>query len=574
MLDRLFDPAILVMNKLPFTLKFALVCALFAVPLLFTTAQTVSSRQYAIDAVNKERQGALLASELHDAIIELEQLRDLSVTHRISRDPKLAQMFEDSLQKSRSLLESYAESKTDRQSQLINLSANDIKFALDNFRVNTGSEGDSAFNIFDKVNSIVNEAYTLQLQVFNEHGLLSGRDLLASQIASIITKDLQQPMESLGEARAFGTYFLSAGVMGSQGISTLENTYKQLINLERRLNQRFLILLQTQPQLLDKTNIDTTVLDSMGRTARLVEDKLLLAPELDTAWNQFYTESTASIERINALKKNLLSFLSLHYEVSRETLYRDRYLHAAGITALIILFAYLFIGFYKAIKQSLNKLSGAAMAVAEGELNQKVFIDARDELGELANVLDKMRKQLQVREKQLVELTITDGLTGVRNRKYFNDRLKEQIELCKRSSKPISLLVIDIDHFKSINDTYGHQAGDRCLIEVAQALRISLERVTDEVSRFGGEEFAVFLPSTDLDGAKIVAEQLCNCIRKLCVRYNDQDIKMTISIGVSSSETIDKPTEDNILRLADKALYCAKKGGRDRWEVAIKDERV
>ena len=218
MLDRLFDPAILVMNKLPFTLKFALVCALFAVPLLFTTAQTVSSRQYAIDAVNKERQGALLASELHDAIIELEQLRDLSVTHRISRDPKLAQMFEDSLQKSRSLLESYAESKTDRQSQLINLSANDIKFALDNFRVNTGSEGDSAFNIFDKVNSIVNEAYTLQLQVFNEHGLLSGRDLLASQIASIITKDLQQPMESLGEARAFGTYFLSAGVMGSQGI--------------------------------------------------------------------------------------------------------------------------------------------------------------------------------------------------------------------------------------------------------------------------------------------------------------------------------------------------------------------
>lgn len=572
MLDKLFVPATLVMNKLPFTLKFALVCALFAVPLVFTTAQTVSSRQYAIDAVNKERLGVLLTTELHDAIVELERLRDLSVTHRISNDPKLTRMFEESLQTSRSLLESYAASKTTGQSQLINLSANDIKLALDNFRVNTGSEGDSAFNIFDKVNSIVNEAYTLQSQVFNEHGLLSGRDILASQIASIITKDLQQPMESMGEARAFGTYFLSAGVMGSQGISTLENTYKQLVNLERRLNQRFLILLQTQPELLDKTIVDTSVLESMGRAARLVEDKLLLAPELDTSWHQFYIESTASIERVNALKKNLLSLLSRHYEESGERLYRDRYLHAAAITALIILFIYLFIGFYKAIKQSLNQLSGAAMAVAEGELDKKVTIEARDELGELAIVLDKMRIQLQVREKQLVELTITDGLTGVRNRKYFNERLKEQIELCKRSSKPISLLIIDIDHFKVINDTYGHQAGDLCLIEVAQTLRESLERVTDEVSRFGGEEFAVFLPSTDLDGAKVVAEQLCNCIRGLCVEYNDHDIKMTISIGVSSSETIENPNEDNLLSLADKALYRAKEGGRDRWEYATKDE--
>ena len=572
MLDKLFVPAILLMNKLPFTLKFALVCALFAVPLIFTTAQTVSSRQYAIDAVNKERQGALLATQLHDAIVELERLRDLSVTHRISKDPKLTKMFEESLERSRQLLENYAESKTNGQSQLLNLSANDIKLALDNFRINTGSEGDNAFNIFDKVNSIVNEAYTLQSQVFSEHGLLSGRDILASQIASIVTKDLQQPMDSLGGARAFGTYFLNAGIMGSQGISTLESTFKQLINLERRLNQRFLILLQSQPELLDTSDINTTALESMGRTARLIEDKLLLAPELDTDWNQFYIESSASIERINTLKKDLLSFLSLHYKTTQQTLHMDRYLHAAAITALILIFAYLFIGFYRAIKQSLNKLSEAAMAVAEGELDKKVTLEARDELGKLAIVLDKMRIQLQVREKQLVELTITDGLTGVRNRKYFNERLKEQIELCKRSSKPISLLIIDIDHFKVINDTYGHQAGDLCLIEAAQTLRKSLERVTDEVSRFGGEEFAVFLPSTDLEGAKVVAEQLCNSIRSICVQCNDHDIKMTISIGVSSSETIEKPNEDNLLSLADKALYRAKEGGRDRWEYATKDE--
>lgn len=572
MLDKLFVPAILLMNKLPFTLKFALVCALFAVPLIFTTAQTVSSRQYAIDAVNKERQGALLATQLHDAIVELERLRDLSVTHRISKDPKLTKMFEESLERSRQLLENYAESKTNGQSQLLNLSANDIKLALDNFRINTGSEGDNAFNIFDKVNSIVNEAYTLQSQVFSEHGLLSGRDILASQIASIVTKDLQQPMDSLGGARAFGTYFLNAGIMGSQGISTLESTFKQLINLERRLNQRFLILLQSQPELLDTSDINTTALESMGRTARLIEDKLLLAPELDTDWNQFYIESSASIERINTLKKDLLSFLSLHYKTTQQTLHMDRYLHAAAITALILIFAYLFIGFYRAIKQSLNKLSEAAMAVAEGELDKKVTLEARDELGKLAIVLDKMRIQLQVREKQLVELTITDGLTGVRNRKYFNERLKEQIELCKRSSKPISLLIIDIDHFKVINDTYGHQAGDLCLIEAAKTLRKTLERVTDEVSRFGGEEFAVFLPSTDLEGAKVVAEQLCNSIRSICVQCNDHDIKMTISIGVSSSETIEKPNEDNLLSLADKALYRAKEGGRDRWEYATKDE--
>lgn len=176
-----------------------------------------------------------------------------------------------------------------------------------------------------------------------------------------------------------------------------------------------------------------------------------------------------------------------------------------------------------------------------------------------------MRVQLKDREQQLLDMTVTDTLTGVKNRKYFNEQLKECMALCRKTDQPTSLLMMDIDHFKCVNDTYGHTVGDKCLQLVAKTLQDNLSRPGDVVARYGGEEFAVLLPATDEIGAITIAERLCRSIRELSLNIEENEIDIRISIGISTSNLIPNCLEERLVNLADEALYKAKKTGRDRW---------
>ncbi|QSX35563.1 diguanylate cyclase [Shewanella avicenniae] len=173
-------------------------------------------------------------------------------------------------------------------------------------------------------------------------------------------------------------------------------------------------------------------------------------------------------------------------------------------------------------------------------------------------------RELNEANQKLIEQAQVDSLTGVRNRASFEKRLQAEGRISRRQQTPLALMMLDIDHFKVINDTYGHLAGDDILKQVAFNLRENLKRPSDLVCRFGGEEFAIILPNTDAEGALVLAEMLRETIAQLEITWDNARVPLTVSIGVSAAIVA---SDDHIKRLlseADKALYQAKGAGRNR----------
>ncbi len=171
--------------------------------------------------------------------------------------------------------------------------------------------------------------------------------------------------------------------------------------------------------------------------------------------------------------------------------------------------------------------------------------------------------ELEVANRKLEALSSTDGLTGLYNRRYFDERLDLEVGRSSRNG-PLSLLMIDVDLFKPLNDTYGHLAGDDCLRKIAQIIAGGVSRKADVVTRFGGEEFAVILPDTNADGARNRAEIIRRGIAEdLSFTWEDKPLKVTVSIGVATVAPGGRVLPDDMIATADKALYEAKRNGRD-----------
>lgn len=184
----------------------------------------------------------------------------------------------------------------------------------------------------------------------------------------------------------------------------------------------------------------------------------------------------------------------------------------------------------------------------------------------LARLVNEKTEELRKANEELHHLANFDGLTKVGNRRLFEDFLKNEWNRAIRSKSEISLILLDIDHFKLFNDTYGHQTGDECLKLVATALRKITQRPTDLLTRFGGEEFAIILGETSLDGAINVAEKAIENVKNLQILHSRSKTSeyITISVGVVTTfATIEMP-ESDLIRAADRALYKAKKTGRNR----------
>lgn len=160
----------------------------------------------------------------------------------------------------------------------------------------------------------------------------------------------------------------------------------------------------------------------------------------------------------------------------------------------------------------------------------------------------------------------TDELTGVRNRRYFDERLAEEWGRARREGSDLGVLVLDVDFFKRFNDLYGHQAGDECLRRVAATLRAGLRRNGDLLARYGGEEFACLLPHTSLEGALQVARTLCSRVHDLRIAHADSSIAsvVTTSVGACSASGHHRVPAGDLVRAADAQVYLAKSVGRNQ----------
>jgi diguanylate cyclase (GGDEF)-like protein len=200
-----------------------------------------------------------------------------------------------------------------------------------------------------------------------------------------------------------------------------------------------------------------------------------------------------------------------------------------------------------------------------------------DEDGRLIAIVETLRDMTDQKraEQALQALATSDGLTGLANRRSFDQALAIEWARARRTRSPISLLLVDVDHFKSYNDVYGHQQGDDCLRTIASAIRKSSMRPADVAARYGGEEFAILLPDTDSEGAHDAAARLRSEVRRrrLAHRASGAGPHMTVSIGIATQVPVEDSSELLVAR-ADQALYAAKRGGRDRvvvWERSLQE---
>jgi len=176
-----------------------------------------------------------------------------------------------------------------------------------------------------------------------------------------------------------------------------------------------------------------------------------------------------------------------------------------------------------------------------------------------------MAVRLKEANEQLKALSETDPLTGTYNRRRFLEVADQQLALARRHCFPTSVLIIDFDHFKSVNDDFGHLAGDRVLVDACALIRRTL-RDSDTLARFGGEEFICLLPHTAREGALMVAQRIREAIREQTFDHDGQTLRVTVSIGGVTCETSETDLE-RLTSKADTLLYQAKQGGRDRYMI-------
>jgi len=209
---------------------------------------------------------------------------------------------------------------------------------------------------------------------------------------------------------------------------------------------------------------------------------------------------------------------------------------------------------------------------ANGQPTKMVFIVRDITERKLAEQqIQKLLQQLEIEKNTAQFNSITDCLTGLANRRYFDEALRTEFYRLKHPGATLSLIMLDVDYFKKFNDNYGHLAGDDCLRQIGTMLKTIIGGIPYIAARYGGEEFIAILPETETKGAKALAERIRKAVEELAIPHSASHIAeyVTVSIGVVTVYPTKLSSPEQVVAMADEAMYCAKEGGRNRIEVAV-----
>ena len=560
-LKTIIKPFYKFMNRLDYASKFGVIMFLFAAPLFVLVVQLFIASNMQLKQARQHSLGMDAMLRAHTLITALEEWRDITVLNFVSSDPDFRALHRSALDRAKQSLSDTRQFLIEKQHRRTLGYLDQLDKELDDPAIAPGMEGITIELVFDNVHRYVEQAYDWQRQLATHYGLLGIPDDRMFRVMNLFLYDVGDAYEAAGRARVFGAFFLHTGFIDSSGTYVIDKTFakleKQAENIKAKLDS-IIALGNTTVK-----NSDVFLVPLFGVLERM-DQQLIQVTSLDAPWRGYYDSTGALRETARNMEEGyLLKSLGM-FRLAMQEKERDRLLLQGATVLLILLTILLYTGFYYSVRNTITHLVNSAEAVAAGDLDRVMRTHTHDELSLLGRALDNMREQLKARQSYLHQASITDGLTGLHNRNYFDQVLKAEVNRAKRGQHSLALILLDIDHFKSINDNYGHMAGDACIRYVAERLLESVKRASDTAARYGGEEFAIILPDSSREHSVEIAEQLRLAIQQSEVQYEDSDIRFTISCGVASLIPQSTTSIADFIRTADEALYEAKRTGRNR----------
>ncbi len=571
LLKTIIKPFYRLMNRLGYSRKFGVIMVLFAVPLLVLLAQFYINASSEIRQARVHSEGVDAIIRVHSLIAQLEKWRDITILNFVASDTELSTLQANATQ---ALQRQISETRTFLQKTN---GYQDIRF-LDTLSegvkdpfIAPGMEGITIELVFDNVHDYVEQAYNWQRQLATAYGLLGIADHSTFGIMNLVLYDVGDTYEALGRARVFGSFYLYTGFIDSSGTYVIDKTFSHLEKETEKIQDKLVALLALDTS---QKRSPESFLNPLHGALEILDEQLIQVTTLKSPWRSYFEKTGALRDLARAIEEGTLYKASSHIRAELQHRRQEMLVFQLLTLTLTLLVLLLYTGFYYSVKNTITQLVNAAEAVASGDLDRTMRTQTHDELSLLGNALNNMREQLKARQVHLHQKSITDTLTGLNNRGYFDQVLRAEINRAMRSHHPIGLLLIDIDHFKSINDDHGHQAGDECLRYMGRILKQVAKRESDTVARYGGEEFAIILPDSSAQDCLAVAETIRKRVEQTEVVHGDTVINLTVSCGIASQIPVGTGAMSELIQGADEALYEAKRAGRNRSVFQAFSERT
>lgn len=554
----LIRPIFHLMNQLTYRGKFVMICSIFAIPLAIFAVQLANSYHLRAEHARVTQEGLYYIQKTNLLIQELETLRDLTVITAWRSFPE----FDERHQEQRALVllkidELALESSEASRLQFLN----SFKALIERDELVIRSELESVDELHGGVQRLLRQVYNWRAKLSYGFVSLSYNNKHILSIINLLN-DMDTYAQAIGKARSYGSLYLAQGFIDANGAQALERVYvnlTQLADLTEIKDSEYHPFYASYPE-ASMSSIKSALLQ--GR--ELLHQHLIAAPAAGHSAELYFDGLSLTVNSLYQYKQSLLG-LSAHiveedYRLSMQRLWAF-YL---AVLFLGLLLAYLVLGLYYSIAISIRELLKSAKTFSAGNYDKPVKIVANDELTAVAEAMDIMRINIKEREEKLALMSQTDGLTLLSNRKFFDQALALGLANSRRNPTPLTLVMMDIDHFKKVNDDYGHQVGDECLIKIAQLMKEQFQRKTDVVARYGGEEFIAILYGQSLDEALKQTEKLRQDIENIRIHTHEQIISVTASFGLAALIPPQEASADELIALADALLYQSKDKGRNQ----------